>query len=404
MRIAIEATCLRNRRGYGRHARALFGALVAENTHRYTFVTDEDPSTLDVPAGAEVLAVHNAISSSEAIRAGGRRSLASMWRMSKALSRPEFEAVVFPSVFSYVPVWSRASKIVFQHDVIAETFPELTTPALAERCFWWMKCTAAQWQAERLVTVSEYSRVKIAERLGWPASRIAVVGEAPAPVFRKLADPRLTPRLEATAIDWSRPMFVFVGGFSPHKNLPRLVEAFSRVVSAPPFQDLQLVLVGETRSETFLSGLAALRHACSQYRIEDRTVFTGFLPDEDLTVLLNRATALVLPSLMEGYGLPAVEAAACGAPVIATKESPLPGILGDAGIYVSPGNTEEIAEALRLVAGSALVRARMREGGIAACAVLNWPTQAKALLRLIAETKAGTREALKGNSTSWARI
>jgi glycosyltransferase involved in cell wall biosynthesis len=378
--------------------------------HAFTLFTDGDLADVHVERNAVVRAVRNSVPACQALRAGGRRSICDIWRMSRALSAPEFDAVVFPSVFSYVPVWSRASKIVFQHDVIAETFPDLTTPSMAARSFWNVKCTAARRQADRLVTVSEYSRARIAERFGCPASRIAVVGEAPSPVFRSVTDARLTDRLRRSGIDWSRRIAVFVGGFSPHKNLLRMLHSYARVSSDPEFADVQLVLVGETENETFLSCLAEVRATCERLSIGGRVVFTGFLPDDDLVILLNRATVLLLPSLMEGFGLPAVEAATCGCPVIATKESPLPALLEDAGIYVDPLNAGQLEHALREVFGNDSLRARMRAAALSASRCLSWTEHANTLREIIEDAvheSHGHRQMgpSKGRSTkSWVRI
>jgi glycosyltransferase involved in cell wall biosynthesis len=405
LHIAIEATCWHNRRGYGRHAKSLFAELVAEApSHEFTFVTDGDPAEIQMPRAVDVQVVRNSVRSRDALSAERRRPLGTIRRMARALSDSRFDAVIFPSIFSYVPVFSRAAKIVFQHDVIAETFPEMTTPTFASRVFWRMKCAAARWQADRVVTVSEYSRAKIARRLGWPLSRVSVVGEAPAPLFRRLPNARLNARLRRLAIDWSQPVAVFVGGFSPHKNLLRLVEAFSRL------QGIQLVMAGETQNETFFSCLDEVRQACARRGVAERVVFTGYMADEDLVVLLNRAAVLVLPSLMEGFGLPAVEAAACGCPVIATRESPLAGLLGDGGLYIDPLSVDELEGALREVLKDECLRARMRDAGLAACRGLSWKAHARTLLGIIEEAVPRRREAAKVSNAdrrsakSWARI
>jgi glycosyltransferase involved in cell wall biosynthesis len=140
--------------------------------------------------------------------------------------------------------------------------------------------------------------------------------------------------------------------------------------------------VGDTHTDAFHTCVERVSALVAALGIKDRVVFTGYLADEDVVALLNRATVLVLPSLMEGFGLPAVEAAACGCPVIATKESPLPELLGEGGIYIEP-NEDAIATALeRLLAGETL-RARMREHGMAAAARLTWDDAARQLIAVI---------------------
>ena len=115
---------------------------------------------------------------------------------------------------------------------------------------------------------------------------------------------------------------------------------------------------------------------------------TGFLPDSDLVALLNLATMLVLPSMTEGYGLPAVEAAACGCPVIATTESPLPELLGEGGLYIDPRQPAELLDALNRVLTSPDRQEYMRRAGLAAARRLTWPDAARDLVHLMEETLA----------------
>jgi glycosyltransferase involved in cell wall biosynthesis len=116
--------------------------------------------------------------------------------------------------------------------------------------------------------------------------------------------------------------------------------------------------------------------------LSNRVVFAGFLEDGDVVALLNLATVLLLPSLMEGFGLPAVEAAACGCPVIATKASPLEGLLGDGGVYIEPVE-REIARALERVLSSEDMRLRMSEEALRAARRLTWDRAARQLMEVI---------------------
>src|SRR5437763_11570439 len=116
--------------------------------------------------------------------------------------------------------------------------------------------------------------------------------------------------------------------------------------------------------------------------LRDRVVFPGYLADVDVVVLLNRATVLLLPSRMEGFGLPAVEAAACGCPVIATKASPLARLLDGGGIFIEPCEAE-LSAALEKVLSSEEMRGRMSEAGLAAARKLTWDAAADQMLNVI---------------------
>jgi glycosyltransferase involved in cell wall biosynthesis len=238
-------------------------------------------------------------------------------------------------------------------------------------------------QADVLVTVSDYSRDAIARQFGVAPSRLHVVGEAADPIFRVLDHPVPTPRLRELGVDASRRSVVYVGGFSLHKNVDMLVRVFGRLHHLPQFNDVDLWLVGDYEHDAFLSGYQDLARLVQARGLGERVRFTGYLPDADLVVLLNLATVLALPSLTEGFGLPAIEAAACGCPVIATTESPLRQVLGEGGRYIDPRDDGSLDEALAEVLASADVRARMRAAGIAAAGRLTWPAAARNLLALI---------------------
>jgi glycosyltransferase involved in cell wall biosynthesis len=151
---------------------------------------------------------------------------------------------------------------------------------------------------------------------------------------------------------------------------------------------VRLVLVGEFEREVFHSYAGAIRQQVVDLDLGDRVVFTGYLPDDELVLLLNLASVFVLPSLMEGFGLPAVEAAACGCPVIATKESPLPALLGAGGLYFNPTRQEELEEALTRVLESEPLRLAMSKAGRDAASRLTWEAAAQQLSGLIQEVAA----------------
>ncbi len=387
MHIGVDATSLSNRRGYGRHARALISALlVSDQENEYTLIAD---SKLTGFRGDRIHLqhVHTSRLATEAASANGRRSLSDMWRMSRALSQTSFDLILFPTVYSYVPVFSKAKVVVFIHDVIPERFPELTHPTTTSRLFWSAKSNLARRQADGLVTVSEYSKQVIIETFGLSPDRIHVVGEASDPIFRVLSNPQLPPGLAQSGLNASDRLLVYVGGFGPHKNLSMLVSTFHRLIQRDEFSDIRLVLVGEYTQETFYSTWADLWNNIQELNISNRILFTGFLPDEELVPLLNLATLLVLPSLMEGFGLPAVEAVACGCPVIATNASPLPAILGEGGIYIDPNSQEALENALMLVLCSESIRLHMRQAGLQAVKKLTWETAAMQLREVIEKVK-----------------
>lgn len=386
--IAVDATCWQNNRGYGRHARALLRHLVQiDASNHYTFFLDSRDSIEGIPEEVELQFVNSSQPAAVAAAADGHRSIPDMWRMASALSDSRYDILLFPTLYSFVPVFSRARKLVVIHDVIPEKFPQLTFPKLFPRLLWRMKSALGRRQADVIITVSEYSRRWLIDYFGIPENNTYVVGEASDEIFRTLDNPRLTPQLDALGIDAEHRMIVYVGGFGPHKNLESLVAAFARLIFEPNFHDLRLVLVGEYEHEVFHSTVNPLRDKIAVLGISDRVIFTGYLPDEELVVLLNLATVLTLPSWMEGFGLPAIEAAACGCPVVATKESPLPELLGEGGKYVDPASPDELEHALRVILTSPDLRKQMRTAGLAAACSLTWDAAANQMKNLIDRVK-----------------
>jgi glycosyltransferase involved in cell wall biosynthesis len=389
MHIGVDATCWQLARGFGRHTRCLLTALrEVDRTNRYTFFTDAPGAAETLSELAEVRLVRTSIPTVLGASADQGRRLADLVAMSRAMADRSIDLLLFPTTFSYVPVFSRARKLMMIHDVTAERFPSLTLGGRRARLLWSIKASLARWQADAIATVSEYSRKQLAAEFGLDQSRIHVVGEAADPVFRRLEHPRLSEGLNAAGVRQGRRYVVYVGGFSPHKNLLPLVDAFGQLVEDASASDVDLVLVGDYRRETFLTCYEDVRRRVSELRLESRVVFAGFVPDEDLVSLLNLATVLVLPTLMEGFGLPALEAAACGCPVIATIESPLPGLLGDAAVYIDPRAPASIADALRLVVRSPERRDEMRRGGLEASARLTWTAAARELVMVMEQVAA----------------
>jgi glycosyltransferase involved in cell wall biosynthesis len=381
MKIGVDATSWQNNRGYGRHERALLRALLAlDLENRYTLFMDSRGLIEQVPAAADVRMVATLAASAAAASANGNRSPRDMWMTARAMSGADMDVLLFPTIYTFVPTFTRAKKIVVIHDTIAETFPELTLPHWKSRLFWRAKVGLGRAQANVIVTVSEYSRRKIVERFQIPAEKLLVVGEAADPVFRRIPEVRLTPALEAAGIRPGKRLVVYVGGFSPHKNLLALVEAFTRVSGR--FEDAMLVMVGEYKKEVFHSYYGTIAARIRALGISHRVVFTGYLADDDLAVLLNISAVLALPSLMEGFGLPAVEAAACGCPVAATTESPLPELLAGGGIFFDPRG-DGIEAALMEMLGSDATRRRMGDAAADAASRLTWDAAARQMLQVI---------------------
>jgi glycosyltransferase involved in cell wall biosynthesis len=224
--------------------------------------------------------------------------------------------------------------------------------------------------ADVIIAVSECTRRDAVRLYGIDQAKIRVVYEGVNPRFRPLDDRE---QLEALRHRYALParFLLYVGTIEPRKNLPALFEAFKQI----GLPGVKLVIVGKKGwlyDETF-ARLQALG-------LEREVVFTGFVPDDDLPGLYTLAEAFVFPSLYEGFGLPVLEAMACGTPVITGNVSSLPEVMGDAGILVAPGDVGGLVTALKRVLTDSHLRAQMSAKGLAQARKFTWEKAAQETL------------------------
>lgn len=388
MRIGVDATCWANIRGYGRFTRELCAAMV-ELAPEHTFVFFADESAAKVfelrAPNVELIVVEQNVSPTAAAAADGARSPFDMLKLTRAVRRTPVDVFFSPSVYTYFPLPPGQRALVCIHDCIAERYPELTLPSRRARLFWKAKVALALWQARLVLTVSDYSARDIEKVLRVPSRKIRVSTEAPAPAYQPSAS---RAEIEAAVAKFGLPRdarwFTYVGGFNPHKHVDVIVRALAEVARGsanPP----HLMLVGTTTADVFHGDQGRIRAAIRELGLEHLVHWTGYLPDDELRHLHSGATALLLPSQCEGFGLPAVEAAACGAPVIATVNSPVPELLADGGVFVEPGQLEPLVRAMRSLLEDSALKARLSAGALTRARAMTWPVGARAALDALAE-------------------
>lgn len=379
MRIGIDGGCLANRRGFGRFARQVLGALARANSGHELITIIDRPSAESgaarVPEGCETIEVDVREAPSKAAAAGGRRALRDMLAMGKAVAKAKLDVMYFPASYSFFPVWGARRVVVTLHDTLALAHPGLVFPSWRGRVAWTIKEYAAVRWADRIVTVSEAARRDLVAWFGLAAGKVVVVGEGPDAAFRPTpAGPTSDAILGKYGVEPGSRFVLYVGGLSPHKNLPRWIEAFAAGAAA----DVSLVLVGDL-GDVFHTHVPELRAAVARHGLEGRVTFTGFVPDEELAYLYNRAYCLVQPSLMEGFGLPPIEAMACGTPVLSSTAGSLPEVVGAAGVYFDPTDVEGMASALRGLLAEPSRRDRLARLAAERAAGYTWDASARAL-------------------------
>ena len=354
-RIGVDATSWENRRGFGRFARNVLTRLVElDRETTYVFVGEGS-----FPRGVEARRVRSAAPS-----AGATRPLRELVSLARAGSDRSLGAFLFPSVYSWFPVVG-PRVVLGVHDTTALDHAGLTLPGRLDRLAWALKHRVALRQAARVFTVSESARAELAGRLGLAPDRVAVVPEAPDPVFRPRA---------GGAGDY----LLYAAGLSPHKNVETLLAAYAGLADAP-----RLVLVGG--DDPYLSSRASVERRIAELGLGGRVELAGYVEDERLAELYSGALAVVCPSLAEGFGLPPVEAAACGAAVVLSDIPAHRESLGDDALYFPPRDAEALRAQLEAVLGDGDLRRRLGERARARVSRLSWDAGAEVLRSLLAE-------------------
>ena len=387
MRIGIDATCWANGRGYGRFARELVGSMLrrAHNAEFVLFADERAAAVLgELPLRVEVVVVPQSVSPTIAAAADQSRAPRDMLRFTRAVWRARLDVFFSPSVYTYFPLPPRLPSVVTIHDAIAERFPSHTLPSARARLFWRLKTALARWQATLVLTSSDYAADQLAQVLGLRRDRLRVSGAAPAPEFSPDKPDAIAAAARRIGLPADAPWFVYVGGFNPHKMVDQIVRAHARIARGdtnPP----HLLLVGTVDDDVFHGAAAEIRSAIVAEGSETLVHWTGFVSDGDLRPLLAGATALVLPSLSEGFGLPAIEAAACGTPVVATTESPLPALLEGGGYFVPPGDLTALTAAMQRLLDDPEDRRQRGERALLAARRLTWDRAADETLAALTE-------------------
>ena len=301
--------------------------------------------------------------------APARRSARVVWEQTRAHKLAEStRAEVWHGPHYTMPRRLTVPAVVTIHDLTFVEHPEWherTKVAFFRR----MLRNSAR-RAAVLVAISRYTAQGI-ERHLHPTGEVVVVPHGvdhvrfrPAPT----GDPADLELLRSVGVQ--PPFLAFAGTVEPRKDLPTLVAAFARVAAGRP--ELRLVLVGGDGW-----GSSDLHGAVERSGVATRIIRPGYIPDAALPALFRQSEAVVYPSLVEGFGLPALEALACGAPLVSTTGSAIEEIVGDAAVLVAPHDEAALADAMRRVLDDGTRNARLRAAGVARAAPYTWATSAE---------------------------
>ena len=262
------------------------------------------------------------------------------------------------SMACVTPLLATCPTVITVYDLSFYHFPE-RFPAL-QRLYLSSQTRRSCQRARRIITISESSRQDVHRFLGVPLSQIDVVVPGVDPVYHPL------PAADVSAFRQKQGVARFVlhvGTLQPRKNIPVLLKAMARLDDPA----IKLVLVGGKGwlYDDIFQQVQALGLA-------ERVIFTGYVPDDDLPLWYNAAELLVFPSVYEGFGLPVVEAMACGTPVIAANSSSLPEAVGDAGLLFAPSDVETLANQMTAVLTDINLQNKLRQQGLAHAQTFSW--------------------------------
>lgn len=344
MRIAIDASTISTQGGPRTYVLGLIDALLRIDSENEYIVFYNDPVHLGrFPLAKEVVLP-------------GKNPLSRLWRehvlLPLACQRELIDLLHCPK--SAIPYFSSCPVVVTLHDLIPLKHPE--TEKFAAQMYWRLQIPIAARRSTFIITDSEHARQEILADFGCLPEKVKAIMLGFDP---RMTKPRDVAEGDAVCRKYELPpeYLLYVGTIQPRKNIDTLIQAFSRLKKIAS-SDHKLVIVGR---KGWLYEQLFIR--IKELNLESEIVFTGFVPDEDLPFIYDRARVFLYLSLFEGFGLPPLEAMACGIPVITSNTTSLPEVVGDAGITVSPTDVDAVALAMQQVLTDPLLAEKMRESG-----------------------------------------
>lgn len=292
------------------------------------------------------------------------------WEMKFGKYRPD---VLFVPAHT-LPLLNPKKSIVTIHDIGFEHFPEAYH--WADKLYHKLIIQIIKRAASKIITVSEFTKRDIIQTYKIPAEKIFVVHNG---YDNKKYKPQLDTReilKNKYQIDF--PYILFVGRLELKKNIPRLVEAFGQFKIQHPDSKHKLVLVG-TKGLTF----SLVENQIKKYNLAKDIVLPGWVSDEDLPLFHSNAEVFAFPSLFEGFGIPVLEAMACGCPVICSNTTSLPEVAEKAALMFDPLKTEEILAALEQVIFNQELRSKLIAAGLERAREFSWEKAARETLKIL---------------------
>lgn len=278
------------------------------------------------------------------------------------------------------PLFYKGPSIVTIHDLILSFFPGKKKTSLIHRFGYHLILRAAVKKAKKVITISENSKKDLETLLHTSSDKIEVIYQGVGREFSRIDDPAL---IDDTLkrYEISEPFLLYTGVWRSHKNVPNLIKAFNELKKELSLKDLKLVITG--KEDPFYPEVKETAHKLG---LESDVIFTGLVPEPTLIALYNAALAYVFPSLYEGFGLPPLEAMACGTPVAASDLSSIPEICGKGNaVFFDPRNYHDIAQKVNALLKDTKLQEKLVENGLKRVQDFSWETMARQTLSLYKE-------------------
>lgn len=267
-------------------------------------------------------------------------------------------------------------------DVYPLRFPEYY--GLAARLAYKFLVPRAVRRNDRCIAMSQCTKQDAVSFLSVASEKVDVVHLAASEIFRPIPKgPSLDEVLSSYGVD--RPYVLYHGNKRPHKNVVGLLRSFWQLKRQSTLPH-KLVVTGQDNPKEHEFDFSALRGVIGELGIESEVHFTGLVLEEDLPYIYSGADLLAMPSYYEGFGLPALEAMACGTPVVASDRGALPELSADAGLLIDPYDLNALSGAIRLVLEDENLRLRLSSKGLERAKLFSWQKTAKQTLRILENT------------------
>lgn len=286
---------------------------------------------------------------------------------------------IFFSPTHYGPFLAPCKRVILIFDLAFLKFKDMFKSRDLHQLILWTKISVKK--ASHIITISKNTEKDLIKEYGVSGNKITVA--YPGYDREKFSPPS---QIKAVKVDGIKKKYktgdnyiIYIGTIQPRKNLIKLIEAFSKI----EINNLKLVIVGKTQGLGKQGWMfEETLNAPKRFRIEDKVLFTGFVPTQELPYLLTGSLAFILPSLYEGFGIPVLEAMATGTPVLVSNVSSLPEVVGKAGLMFDPRSSTQIEQAIRTIVSDSNLRQKYSKLALKRAKKFSWQKMARETLKV----------------------